>query len=168
MRPGRWTGGTLRKNARVGSNPTRAALDAAALSERMQELRACTRDRLRAVTFCPSLTESARRKMLHFADQVAYKTNMNVPSYLVDTPVARELVRAGSVRSARAFPVPGGWSIQLDIGMEQRMLRTERGMEPRVFRKVETMLSYARHRLGLARLEMDMQQWEASDRTQVA
>ena len=93
---------------------------------------------------------------------------MNVPSYLVDTPVARELVRAGSIRAAEAYSVPGGWSLAFHVGIERRVLRTERGVEPRVFRKVETLLSYARGRLGLARLEFDIQQMEAPLQTQVA
>lgn len=98
---------------------------------------------------------------LAFCGGGAYKTPMNAQPHLVDTPVARELVHAGSVRAAEVIPTQGGWLLALHVGLERRILRLDAGLVPRVFRKLETVTSYARDRLGLARLEIDMQtRWE--------
>jgi hypothetical protein len=64
------------------------------------------------------------------------------------------LIEAGAVRHALALGVPGGWLLIVKYGLIERTLAAQRSGEPRIFRKLDTLVNYLRE-LGIVRLDVD-------------
>ena len=72
----------------------------------------------------------------------------------VKLALLRELVEAGSVRSAAIIGLPGGYAVQVRYGMSDRALAARTG-EVRVFAKIDAAAKTLRD-LGVVKAELDL------------
>lgn len=72
----------------------------------------------------------------------------------IDHGTLAKLVEAGAVRGARIIGQGSGWSVLVKYGMTERPLAAQRSRQVRLFRKLETLVSYLRG-VGIARFEVD-------------
>ncbi len=72
----------------------------------------------------------------------------------VKLALLRELVEAGSVRSAAIIGLPGGYAVQVRYGMSDRALAARTG-EVRVFAKIDAAAKTLRG-LGVVKAELDL------------
>jgi hypothetical protein len=72
----------------------------------------------------------------------------------IDHTTLMRLVEAGAVRSAHVVGQPGGWGVIVKYGMVERPLAAQRSREVRIFRKLETLVSYLKE-IGLPRFDVD-------------
>lgn len=80
----------------------------------------------------------------------------------VKLATARELVEAGSVRSASIIGQAGGYAVLLKVGMQERALSTKTG-QPRLFTGLDAAARVLRDSLGVARFDVDASGYSASD-----
>lgn len=74
------------------------------------------------------------------------------------------LVEAGAVRTALALGVPGGWLLIVKYGLVERTLAAQRSGDPRIFRKLDTLVNYLRE-LGIVRLDVDAANFDPDEIT---
>ena len=72
----------------------------------------------------------------------------------VKLAMLRELVEAGSIRSAAIVGLPGGYAVQVRYGMSDRALAARTG-EVRVFAKIDAATKTLRG-LGVVKAELDL------------
>jgi hypothetical protein len=82
----------------------------------------------------------------------------------IDHATLQRLAEAGAVRAAAAIGQPGGWGIVVKYGMAEHALAAQRGKKVRVFRKLETVVSYLKS-VGISRFEVDTAQYEPNSKT---
>lgn len=78
----------------------------------------------------------------------------------IDHGTLAELVKAGAVRGAHVVGQPGGWSLRVKYGAAERMLVAQRSRQARVFRRMETLVSYLKD-VGIERFDVDAADYEA-------
>lgn len=79
----------------------------------------------------------------------------------IDTAVARRLVEASALRGAAVVGVPGGWSVLLKIGMEEKALAVQRTGKPRLWRSLDRCIDYLKTELSIVRVELDASNYSA-------
>ena len=72
----------------------------------------------------------------------------------IDHTTLSRLAEAGAVRSAHIVGQDGGWGILVKYGMTERALAAQRSHQVRIFRKLETLVSYLKG-VGIAHFEVD-------------
>ena len=72
----------------------------------------------------------------------------------IDHATLTQLAGAGVVRSAHAVGQDGGWGIRVVYGDTERVLAAQRSHKARIFRKLDTLVSYLVG-VGIARFEVD-------------
>lgn len=72
----------------------------------------------------------------------------------IDHTTLSRLAEAGAVRSAHIVGQNGGWGILVKYGMTERALAAQRSHQVRIFRKLETLVSYLKG-VGIARFDVD-------------
>lgn len=77
---------------------------------------------------------------------------------VLDTPLLRQLVRAGKAGELVARGVPGGFLLAMREGLEEQLLEAQRG-HPRKFKRLETVASYL-HTLGATQFAVELAQWD--------
>lgn len=77
-----------------------------------------------------------------------------------DTSVLRQLVRTGKAGELVAKGVPGGFVLAMRDGLDEQLLRAQRG-GPRRFKRLEALANYL-HNLGARRFEVELGQWSHS------
>jgi hypothetical protein len=78
----------------------------------------------------------------------------------IDHTTLSRLVEAGAVRGAHVVGQPGGWSVLVRYGMAERALAAQRSGHVRVFRRMETLVSYLKE-IGIQRFDVDAAGYEA-------
>lgn len=78
----------------------------------------------------------------------------------IDHSTLAELVEAGAVRGAHVVGQPGGWSLRVKYGAAERALAAQRSRQVRVFRRIETLVSYLKD-VGIERFDVDAADYEA-------
>ena len=78
----------------------------------------------------------------------------------IDHGTLAELVEAGALRSAHVVGQPGGWSLRVKYGAAERSLAAQRSRQVRVFRRMETLVSYLKD-IGIERFDVDAADYEA-------
>ena len=78
----------------------------------------------------------------------------------IDHGTLAELVEAGAVRGAHVVGQPGGWSLRVRYGSAERTLAAQRSRQARVFRRMETLVSYLKD-VGIERFDVDAAAYEA-------
>lgn len=82
----------------------------------------------------------------------------------IEHGVLAELVEAGVVRGARVVGQPGGWSLRVKYGAAERILSAQRSRQARIFRRMETLVSYLKD-LGIERFDVDATDYEVEGGT---
>ncbi len=75
-------------------------------------------------------------------------------SETIDHGTLAALTAAGAVRSAHVVGEAGGWSLRVEYGADQRVLTSQRSRKARVFRRLETLVSYLKE-IGIERFDVD-------------
>ena len=75
-------------------------------------------------------------------------------THTIDTAMARRMVEANAIRGASIIGQPGGWSVRLKIGTEEKTLGAQRSDKPRTWRSLDTCMEYLRKELHIVRLDM--------------
>lgn len=78
----------------------------------------------------------------------------------IDHTTLTKLAEAGVVRSAHVVGQEGGWGILVQYGMTERALAAQRSHQVRIFRKLETLVSYLKG-VGIARFDVDAANYDA-------
>jgi len=81
----------------------------------------------------------------------------------ISTKTLRELVEAGSIRSAVLIGVLGGISLKVRYGLVEKSLELDRG-GVRVWRSLDAAAKFCRS-LGLAQIELDLANWQPDQKT---
>lgn len=72
----------------------------------------------------------------------------------VDHGTLAQLVEAGAVQRAHIVGCPGGWALNVMCGPVSRTLAAQRSRQPRVFRRMDTVVSYLIG-VGIPRFDVD-------------
>jgi hypothetical protein len=72
----------------------------------------------------------------------------------IDHATLSTLVEAGTVRNAHVVGRPDGWSVRVRYGQHERTLIAQRGRHIRLFRRLDTLVSYLRD-VGIAQFDVD-------------
>lgn len=83
---------------------------------------------------------------------------------LIDHGGLVDLVEARLLRRALVVGQPGGWSLLVEYGVAERVLGAQRSRRARVFRQLETLVSYLK-RIGIERFDVDAAEYEATGGT---
>lgn len=71
----------------------------------------------------------------------------------IDTAMARDMVRAKSIRGASIVGRAGGWSVVLKHGKTEKALAAQRSRQVRVWRSLDRCVDYLKTELGIARID---------------
>jgi len=72
----------------------------------------------------------------------------------IDHTTLSRLVEAGAVRGAHVVGRDGGWAIMIKYGMAERALAAQRSRQVRLFKRMETLVSYLKD-VGISRFDVD-------------
>ena len=71
----------------------------------------------------------------------------------IDTAMAKRLHEAAAIRGVTIVGIPGGWSVLLKLGMNERPLGTQRTNRVRSWRSLDTLVAYLRTDLGIVKID---------------
>jgi hypothetical protein len=77
----------------------------------------------------------------------------------IDHPTLARLVEAGKVHRAHVVGQRGGWTLLVRHGAAARALAAQRSRKARLFRRMETLVSYLKE-IGIQRFEVDAAEYE--------
>lgn len=72
----------------------------------------------------------------------------------IDHTTLSRLVEAGAVRGAHVVGQDGGWAVMIKYGMAERALAAQRSRQVRLFKRMETLVSYLKD-VGISRFDVD-------------
>lgn len=72
----------------------------------------------------------------------------------IDHTTLSRLVEAGAVRGAHVVGQAGGWAVTVKYGMAERSLATQRSRQVRLFKRMETLVSYLKA-VGISHFDVD-------------
>lgn len=72
----------------------------------------------------------------------------------IDHTTLSRLVEAGAVRGAHVVGQDGGWAVLIKYGMAERPLAAQRSRQVRLFKRMETLISYLKN-VGISRFDVD-------------
>ena len=75
-------------------------------------------------------------------------------THTIDTATVKRLVEARAIRGAAIIGQPGGWSVLLKYGMEERPLGIQRADRPRLWRSLDTCVDYLKKELHIVRIDL--------------
>ena len=75
-------------------------------------------------------------------------------THTIDTATVKRLVEARAIRGAAIIGQPGGWSVLLKYGMEERPLGIQRADRPRLWRSLDTCVDYLKEELHIVRIDL--------------
>lgn len=78
----------------------------------------------------------------------------------IDHGTLAQLVEAGAVRGAHVIGQPGGWSLRVQYGTAERTLTAQRSRQARVFRRMETLVSYLKD-VGIEHFDVNAADYES-------
>ena len=79
----------------------------------------------------------------------------------IDHTALSLLAEAGAVRSAHIIGQKGGWGVLVKDGVTKRALAAQRSRQVRIFRKLETLVTYLK-RIGIDRFDVDAVNYDAA------
>ncbi len=74
---------------------------------------------------------------------------------MITAAVLKELSAAKSIRQTVIYPDENGYIFTVKIGVAERILRTQRNNQPRIFKTVEPALRFA-DSIGLSRVMVEL------------
>ena len=75
-------------------------------------------------------------------------------SNTIDTAMAKRMVEASAIRGASIIGQPGGWSVVLKLGLQERPLGAQRTDRPRTWRSLDRAVAYLKDELHIARFDL--------------
>ncbi|NKK58530.1 hypothetical protein GFM44_21760 [Rhizobium leguminosarum bv. viciae] len=72
----------------------------------------------------------------------------------IDHSTLSRLVEAGAVEAAHVVGKTGGWSVVIRYGKAERPLAAQRSRQVRVFKRIDTLVSYLRD-VGISQFDVD-------------
>ncbi|CDQ11695.1 conserved protein of unknown function (plasmid) [Acidithiobacillus ferrivorans] len=75
-------------------------------------------------------------------------------THTIDTATVKRLVEARAIHGAAIIGQPGGWSVLLKYGMEERPLGIQRADRPRLWRSLDTCVDYLKEELHIGRVDL--------------
>lgn len=75
-------------------------------------------------------------------------------SHTIDTAMAKRMVEASAIQGASIIGQPGGWSVVLKLGTQEKPLGVQRSDKPRIWRSLDRCVDYLKKELHLARFEL--------------
>jgi hypothetical protein len=78
--------------------------------------------------------------------------NIKVPS--IDHASLAQLAEAGSLSETHVIGQAGGWAVFVKYGSHERILSAQRGRSARVFKKMDTLVSYLKE-IGISKFDVD-------------
>jgi hypothetical protein len=84
--------------------------------------------------------------------------NINVPS--IDHASLIRLAEADSIIETHVVGQGGGWSVLVRYGNQSRVLAAQRGNAARVFKKMDTLVSYLKD-VGISKFDVDSADFDA-------
>lgn len=77
---------------------------------------------------------------------------MNAPT--IDTLMAKRMVAASAIQGASIIGQPGGWSVVLKTGLQERPLGAQRSDKPRTWRSLDRAVAYLKKELQISRFDL--------------
>ena len=75
-------------------------------------------------------------------------------SNTIDTAMAKRMAEASAIRGASIIGQPGGWSVVLKFGLQERPLGAQRTDKPRTWRSLDRAVAYVKDELHIARFDL--------------
>jgi hypothetical protein len=75
-------------------------------------------------------------------------------SHTIDTAMAKQMVEASAIHGASIIGQPGGWSVILKLGVQEKPLGAQRSDKPRMWRSLDRCVDYLKKELHIARFEL--------------
>ncbi|MGD0960205.1 MAG: hypothetical protein ABSB19_10390 [Methylomonas sp.] len=75
-------------------------------------------------------------------------------SITIDSAMAKRLVDAAAIRGASIIGQPGGWSVLLKLGSQEKPLGVQRSDKPRIWRSLDSCVEYLKTDLNIARIDL--------------
>ena len=75
-------------------------------------------------------------------------------SHTIDTAMAKRMVEASAILGASIIGQPGGWSVFLKLGMQEKPLGAQRSDKPRIWRSLDRCVDYLKTELHIARFDL--------------
>ena len=72
----------------------------------------------------------------------------------INTNMAKRMVEASAIRGASIIGQPGGWSVVLKMGLQERPLGAQRSDTPRTWRSLDRAVAYLKNELQIARFDL--------------
>ena len=72
----------------------------------------------------------------------------------IDTAMAKQMVEAAAIQGASIIGQPGGWSVMLKLGTQEKPLGAQRSDTPRTWRSLDRCVDYLRKELHIARFDL--------------
>ena len=66
-------------------------------------------------------------------------------THTIDTAMAKRMVEASAIRGASIIGQPGGWSVVLKMGLQERPLGAQRSDKPRTWRSLDRAVAYLKN-----------------------
>jgi hypothetical protein len=74
---------------------------------------------------------------------------------LIDSRALRPLVESQALQGATLLGQPGGWAVVVRYGKAERMIAAQKSRQMRLWRRVDTAISFIRQELHIDRFEID-------------
>lgn len=81
-------------------------------------------------------------------------------SDMIDHGTLARLAEARAIEAAHVVGQPGGWSLRVSYGAGEHALAAQRSRQVRVFRQIETLVSYLK-KMGIDRFDVDAENYSA-------
>jgi hypothetical protein len=72
----------------------------------------------------------------------------------IDTAIAKQMVESSAICGASIIGQPGGWSVVLKLGLNERPLGMQRSDKPRTWRSLDRAVAYLKNELHIARFDL--------------
>jgi hypothetical protein len=72
----------------------------------------------------------------------------------IDTLMAKRMVAASAIQGASIIGQPGGWSVVLKMGLQERPLGAQRSDKPRTWRSLDRAVAYLKKELQISRFDL--------------
>lgn len=76
------------------------------------------------------------------------------PTNTIDTAMAKRMAEASAIRGASIIGQPGGWSVVLKFGLQERPLGAQRTDRPRTWRSLDRAVAYIKDELHITRFDL--------------
>lgn len=75
-------------------------------------------------------------------------------THTIDTASAKHMSKSSAICGASIIGQPGGWSVVLKLGLQERPLGMQRSDKPRTWRSLDRAVAYLKNELHIARFDL--------------